>query len=106
MFGGSARSIRRYSLELWQDLVLHGIRKFPFQHLTVNWNLNVLEMALKALNFVQGLSRTPLLFFLDISPTYFPNYFAKNNNFDNDKSEHLKIPKPRFTNRSPVFFLV
>ena len=28
-------------------------------------------MALKTFHFVPGLSRTPLLFFLDISPTYF-----------------------------------
>ena len=69
MSGRSARPIRNFSLELWQDLVSHGIRKSTFQHLTVNWNLNVLEMALKTLHFVQGLSRTPLLFlFLDISP--------------------------------------
>jgi len=60
--GGRARSIRNFSLELWQDLVLHGIRKSTFQHLTVNWNFNVLEMALKTLYFVQGLSGTPLLF--------------------------------------------
>ena len=62
MSGGSARSIRNFSLELWQDLVLLDVRKSTFQHLTVNWNLNVLEMALKTLRFVQGLSRTPLLF--------------------------------------------
>jgi len=58
--GGSARSIRHFSLELVQDLVLHGIRKSTFQHLIVNWNFNVLEIAFKTLNFVQGLSRTPL----------------------------------------------
>ena len=62
MSGGSALSIRRHSVELWQDLVLLDVRKSTFQHLTVNWNLNVLEMALKTLNFVQGLSRSPLLF--------------------------------------------
>ena len=47
MSGGSAQSIRRHSVELWQDFVLHGIRKSTFQHLTVNWNFNVLEMALE-----------------------------------------------------------
>ena len=73
MSGGSARSIRNFSLEL-QDLVLHGIRKSTFQHLTVNWNFNVLEMALKTLHFVQGLSRTPLLFI----PRYLTNIFFEN----------------------------
>ena len=63
MSGGSARTMRNFSLDLWQDLVLHGIRKSSFQHLTVNWNFNVLEMAFETLHFVQGLSRTPLLFF-------------------------------------------
>ena len=74
MSGGSARTIRRYSVELWQDLVLHGIRKSTFQHLTVNWNFNVLEMASKTLHIVQGLSRTPLLFI----PQYLTNMFFKN----------------------------
>ena len=73
MSGGSARSKRNFSVELWQDLVLHGIGKSTFQHLTVNWNFNVLEMALKTLNFVQGLSRTPLLFI----PRYPTNLFSK-----------------------------
>ena len=72
MSGGSARSIRNFSLELLQDLVLLDDRKSTFQHLMVNWNLNVLEMARKTLHFVQGLSRTPLLLFLDISPPDFP----------------------------------
>ena len=74
MSGGSARTIRRYSLELWQDLVLLDVRKSTFQHLTVNWNFNVLEMALKTFHFVQDLSRTPLLFI----PRYLTNIFFKN----------------------------
>ena len=45
--------------ELWQDLVLHGIRKSTFQHLRVNWSFNVLAMAFKTFLFVQGLSKTP-----------------------------------------------
>ena len=49
-------------------------RKSTFQHLTVNWNLNVLEMALKTFHFVQGLSRTPLLFI----PRYLTNIFFEN----------------------------
>ena len=74
MSGGSARSIRRHYVELWQDEVLHGIGKSTFQHLTVNWNFNVLEMTLKTINFVQGLSRTPLLSI----PRYLTNIFSKN----------------------------
>ena len=67
MSGGSARSICKFSLELWQDLVLHGIRKSTLEHLTVNWNFNVLQIALKTILFVQGLSRTPLLLILKVS---------------------------------------
>ena len=37
MSGGRGRTIRRDCLELWPGLVLHGIGKFTFQHLTVNW---------------------------------------------------------------------
>ena len=76
MLGTSARSIRNFSPELWQDLVLHGIRKSTFQHLTVNWNLNVLEMAFKTPHFVQGLSRTPLLFFSISHQHMFQQNFA------------------------------
>ena len=63
MSGGSAWSIRRHSVELWQDLVLHGIGKSTFQHLTVDWNFNVLEMAFKTLHFVPGLSGEFSVFF-------------------------------------------
>ena len=37
MSGGRAWTIRRHCLELWPGLVLHGIGKYTFQHLTVNW---------------------------------------------------------------------
>ena len=37
MSGGRGWTIRRHSLELWPDLVLHGIGKSTFQHLTVTW---------------------------------------------------------------------
>ena len=102
MSGRSARSIRNFSLELWQDLVLHGIGKSTFQHFPVNWNFNVLEMALKTLHFVQGLSRTPLLFI----PRYLTNIFSKQifpkkKNRDNRKSGNLKFQKPRFINKCP-----
>ena len=60
-------------------------------------------MALKTLHFVQGLSRTPLLFI----PRYLTNIFFENmfqeTNLENRKSENLKFQKPRFTNRSPVY---
>ena len=84
--------MRNFSLELWQDLVLHGIRKSSFQHLTVNWNFNVLEMALKTLDFVKGLSRTPVLFI----PRYLANIIFENmfqqTNLENRKSEISKNP--------------
>ena len=37
--GGRAWTIRRHCLELWPGLVLHGIGKYTFQHLTVNWKV-------------------------------------------------------------------
>ena len=101
MSGGSARTLRNFSLERWQDLVLLDIRKSSFQHLTVNWNLNVLEMALKTLHFVQGLSRTPLLCFPRYLTTRFPKMNLRKQNVENRKSGNLKIQKPRFTNKCP-----
>ena len=74
MSGRSARGIRNFSLELWQDLVLLDNRKSTFQHLTVIWNFHVLEMDLKTFHFVQGRSRTPLLFI----PRYLTNIFSEN----------------------------
>ena len=65
------------------DLVLHGIRKSTFQHLTVNWNFNVLEMTLETFHFVPGLSRTPLL--------YIPRYPT---NICSRKSRESEIWKP------------
>ena len=55
-------------------------------------------MALKTLHFVQGLSGTPLIIFLDISPPDFPTIFGTKTNLEN---RNLKIQKPRFTNRCP-----
>ena len=55
----------------------------------MNGNFNVLEMALKTLRFVQGLSRTPLLFFLDISPPEFQDPVHRNKNLENRKSGSL-----------------
>ena len=89
MSGRSARTIRNFSLELSQDLVLLDIRESTFQHLTVNWNFNVLEMALR---FAQDLPKTPLLCFFDISkPDLRTNIFFN--------IENLKISKIR----KPIF---
>ena len=60
---GLALGTKKVALDLGQT----------FQHLTVNWNFNVLEMAVKNIHFVQGLSRTPLLFI----PRYLTNIFFK-----------------------------
>ena len=89
MSGRSARTIRNFSLELWQDLVLLDIRKSTFQHLTVNWNFNALEIALKTLRFVQVLSRTPFSFI----PRYLTNIFFKNMLQKEHNLENLKISK-------------
>ena len=47
-------------------------------------NFNVPELTLETFHFVQGLHRTPLLFFFDISKRYF---------LGNLKYEHLKLWK-------------
>ena len=70
MSGESARTIRNFSLELWQDLVLHGIRKSTSHDFR---NFNVVEMVIKTFDFVPGLSRTPLLFI----PRYLTNIFVR-----------------------------
>ena len=72
MSGGSARSIRNFSLELWQELVWHGTGKTTFQHLMVNWNFNVLEIASKESILSRGSPGHLDYLFLDIPPTYFP----------------------------------
>ena len=73
------------TLRIFIDPGSHQIVKsFRFQHFTVNWNYNLLEMALEALRFVQGLHRTPLLFFFALSqPDLLKCIFPK--------SENLKI---------------
>ena len=81
--------MRNFSLELSQDLVLLDIRKSTFQHLTVDCNFNVLEMALKTIRFVQGLARTPLLYFL----RYFKTGLRQIYFFKIDYLEILKSPK-------------
>jgi hypothetical protein len=65
----SLLDIRNFSVELWQDLVLHGIRNSTFQHLTVNWNLNVLEMTIKTSHFARAYPGHLYDLFLDVSPT-------------------------------------
>ena len=75
-------------------LFFNGIPNSP----KLGWNLNVLEMAIKTLHFVQGLSKTPLLCSLDISPPDSQKYFANTKNLENRPSE---IQKPRFTNKCP-----
>jgi len=57
----------------------------------IHWNFNVheLEMALKTIHFVQGLSRTPLLFI----PRYLTNILSKQILQNNKKSRDSKIWK-------------
>ena len=64
MSGRSARTIRNFSLELSQDLVLPNVGQVDFHDFRKYWNFNVLEMALKTFRFVQGLLITPLFVFL------------------------------------------
>ena len=58
-------------------------------------------MALKTLRFVQGLPRTPLLFCLRYFKTRFPKRIFRKSKIS--KYANLKIGKPRFANKCPVF---
>ena len=69
MSGRSARSIRNFSRELWQDLVLPNVGQVEFHDFRKYWKFNELEMALKTFRFVQGLHITPLSVFFEISKT-------------------------------------
>ena len=99
MSGRSARTRRRYSVELWQDLVLLDVRKSTFQHLTVDWNLNVLEMSSKPSILSRSLQDTFIIYSSILQQHMFRHYSAKRKI---SRIGNLKIQKPRFTNRSPV----
>ena len=57
-------------------------------------------MALKTLRFIQGLPRAPLLFSSIFRNNMFQTIVQKSKI---SKSGNLKIRKPRFTNKCPVF---
>ena len=78
MSGRSARTIRNFSLELWQDLVLPNVGQVDFHDFRKYLNFNVLEMALKTFRFVQGLPITPLFLFLRYFKTSFPKLLSGN----------------------------
>ena len=84
MSGRSAQTIRNFSLELSPDLVLPNVGQVDFHDFRKDWNFNVLEMALKTPRFVQGLPRTHLFFFFDLSNQMFFKKFSS-------EIEHLKV---------------
>ena len=97
----NARTIRNFSLELSQDLVLLDIRKSTFQHLKVNWNFNVFGIAINTLRFVKGLPITPSLF-LRCFKTVFRQMISPTSKIR--ESENLKNPETHFpwlTNKWP-----
>ena len=61
MSGRSARTIRNFSLEVSQDLVLLDIRKSTFQHLTVNWKVTSSQNGLKTFLFAPVFGNTIFL---------------------------------------------
>ena len=95
--GRSARTIRNFSLELSQDLVLPNVGQVDFHDFRKHWNFNVLEMVLKTLRFVQGLPTTPSFLFLRYFRARFPQVIARASEIS--KYENLKIGKPRFANK-------
>ena len=74
-----------------------GRQKVHFSTFSVSWHFKVVEMAFKTIHFVQGLSRTPLLFI----PRYLTNIIFEHikEKLENRTSENLKFRKPRFTNK-------
>ena len=81
MSGRSARSIRNFSFELSQDLVLPNVGRVNFRDFLEKGHSNVLEMALKTFRFVQGLPITPLDLFLRYFKARFVHFLI----------EHLEI---------------
>ena len=91
---GSARSARtQFVSRVWAGFSFLWHLAVQFQNLTVDWNLNVLEMALEIFYVVQGLSPRY------ISPLYYRKYVVERKN--NWKSDNLEIPKTRFSKRDP-----
>ena len=93
MSGRTARSIRNFSLELSQDLVLPNVGQVDFHDFRKYWKFNELEMAVKTFRFVQGRPITPLFFFL----RYFKTKCVKHICFKSKiwKSQNLKVWKRR-----------
>jgi hypothetical protein len=86
------RSVRKNGAQLYGPWVSNFLSHRIVKSLTfriVNWNFNVLEMALKTLHFVQGLSRTPSLVF----PRYLTTRFSKMILQKSTKSRESKIWK-------------
>ena len=101
MSGRSARTIRNFSLELSQDLVLPNVGQVDFHDFRKYWNFNVLEMALKTFRFVQGLHITPLFFFLRYFKTsFFPNVLSNIGNLEIWKSQSLDKTRAEKQSRS------
>ena len=104
----TARTVRTHKHTFSRDLVLLDLRKSTFRNLTVSWNFNVLEMALKTFHFVQGPSRTPLLFI----PRYLTNIFfehilqieeiSKNRKYENLKNRSWKVKVSSFVSAGTV----
>ena len=86
----TAQTVRRQRNIFSRDLVSHGIEKSTFQHFPANWHFKVLEMAPKP-SILSRVSPGHLYYlFLDISPTYFQQYFTKIKTLENWKSENIK----------------
>ena len=97
----SARNIRNFSVELWQDLVgLTWHQKVHFPTFDGKLELQCTRNGPQNPPFCPGsLSRTPLLFIT----RYLTNINAKliSQKEQISRIANLKIQKPRFTNRSP-----
>ena len=80
-------------------------RKSHLKHVFINknWNYNVLEMALETLHFVQGLSRTHLLFVPRYLTTRSPKHVCQNKT--SRKSKFWKYGKAEKLVQKPMWQL-
>ena len=89
------RTNRTVLLAKFQPIWWYMVSESPlFYNFSVNWHFTVVEMASNTLHFVQGLSRTPLLFI----PRYLTNIMFENIS-PKQKSRESKIWKSEMSKK-------
>ena len=89
MSGRSAQTIRNFSLELPQELVLQNVGQVDFRDFRKYWDFNVLEMSFKTIRICPGSPQNTFYYFSSM----FQNQIVSNYVPQNQKSRNLKIKK-------------